>query len=242
MVKSEDESTIHAPQLDLSIVGTADNERQGGMKGGPVDAAIVTLEHVLDDAVGLAEEVGRAGRALQLGLEALRSGRDVLLAQARYVPDAHRLVERGRDDVVLARMELGAHDIVVVAGEDAHAVARLPIPDADGLIVRGRDDPRILVMEECGADVVQVAEEGEQALALLVVPHLDLVVVAARHEQRLLHVEGNAAHRAVVLVELVDECAHAVVPELDDAAVERGEHPWSLRMEREALDAWRFGL
>ena len=30
-------------------------------------------------------------------------------------------------------MELGAHDVVVVAGDDGHAVARLPVPDSDRL-------------------------------------------------------------------------------------------------------------
>ena len=92
-------------------------------------------------------------------------------------------------------MELGAHDVVVVASQDADAVSRLPVPDADGLIVRGADNPRILVVEKRGAYVVQMAEEREQALALLVVPDFDLVIVTARDEQRPLTVERDTANR-----------------------------------------------
>jgi hypothetical protein len=128
-------------------------------------------------------------------------------------------------------VELGAHDVVVVTGEDADAGAALPVPHADRLVVRGAQHPRVLVVEEGGAHIVQVSHQREQALALLVVPHLvhlfvsfalgklfcvfvylDFVVVAARDEQRLFVVEVNSSDGAFVLVELLQQSAHSVVP------------------------------
>ena len=55
------------------------------------------------------------------------------------------LVERGRDHQVLLRVEGGAHDVVVVAGQDMDALARLPVPNANGLVVRSRQNPRVPV-------------------------------------------------------------------------------------------------
>ena len=55
--------TVHPPQLDLAVVGAADDERQRGVEGHPVDAAVVALQHVLNDGVRLAEQLGGA-RAL----------------------------------------------------------------------------------------------------------------------------------------------------------------------------------
>ena len=72
-------------------------------------------------------------------------------------------------------MKLCAHDVVIVSGNDANAVARLPVPDANGLVIGAAQNPRILVMEKGGANVVQMAEQREEAPALLVVPHFDLV-------------------------------------------------------------------
>ena len=51
------------------------------------------------------------------------------------LPDG--LVKAGADHEVLGGMELGAHHVVVVAGQDADALPALPVPDPDGLIVRG---------------------------------------------------------------------------------------------------------
>jgi hypothetical protein len=56
-----------------------------------------------------------------------------LCCLTRNVPDSNRLIERGRNDEVLGRVELGAHDVVVVAGDHGHAVAGLPVPDANSL-------------------------------------------------------------------------------------------------------------
>ena len=50
----------HAPELDLSVVAARDDEGQGGVERCPVDSAVVALQDVLDDGVGVAEEVGLA--------------------------------------------------------------------------------------------------------------------------------------------------------------------------------------
>ena len=47
----------------------------------------------------------------------------------------------------------------------------------------------------------------------------------------------HAAHGSVVLVEAVDESAHSIVPELNNTAVQAGQNPWPLGMERQTLDA-----
>ena len=106
------------------------------------------------------------------------AGRYVLLAQAGDVPDAHSLVQRGRHDQVLLRVERGAHDVVVVARQHGHARPALPVPQPDGLVVAGGHHPRVLCMELHRPDVVQVPQQREETATQLVVPHLDLVVVA----------------------------------------------------------------
>ena len=88
------------------------------------------------------------------------------------VPDPDRLVEGGGDEEVLGGVELGAHDVVVVPGEDGDAGAGLPVPDADRLVVGGREDPGVLVVEHRRADVVQMAQQVEQASLQLVIPDL----------------------------------------------------------------------
>ena len=69
-------------------------------------------------------------------------------------------------------MKLGAHDVVVVACEDADAVSRLPVPNANCLIVGTTDDPRILMMEEGGSDIIQMTEKSKNTSAQFVVPNL----------------------------------------------------------------------
>ena len=162
------------------------------MEGGPVNAAVVPLEHVLDDSVRRPEEV-----AVFVAAPAHAWG-SVLLAQSGDIPDADGLIQRGRDDKVILGVKAGAHDIVVVARQHADASSRLPVPNADGLVVRGTDDPGVLLragvrqegggsgqrgkvkvrvgtthlVEEGGANVVKMAEQGEDAPAGLVVPQL----------------------------------------------------------------------
>ena len=113
---------VHSPQLHHAIVGGRDDERQGGVERRPVHSSVVSFEHVLDDGVGLAEQVGRARRALDLRLDRVRRRVDVLLSQSGDVPDAHGLIQRGRDDQILARMELGAHHVMVVSRHHADAL------------------------------------------------------------------------------------------------------------------------
>ena len=100
------------------------------------------------------------------------------------LPDG--LVKTGADHKVLCGVELGAHGVVVVAGEDADALSALPVPDPHGLIIRGGQDPWILVMEHCRPDVVKMTQQGEDAASLLVIPHFDLIVISSRDKESLL--------------------------------------------------------
>lgn len=89
-------------------------------------------------------------------------------------------------------MELGAHDVMVVAGEDAQAGAGLPVPDADRLVVARAQDPGAFSRVELnGADVIEMAKESEQAPTFLEVPHLDLVIVSSADEQWLNRMETD---------------------------------------------------
>ena len=148
------------------------------MERGPVDAAVVAFEDVLDHGVGIAKEISLAAvGSCDLLLDAHGLSGGVLFAQSADVPNAHSLVHGSRDDEVLLGVELSAHDVVVVTGENGDARTTLPITDANGFVVRGTEDPRMFMVEEDGAYVVEVAVESEETFARLVVPHLDLVVV-----------------------------------------------------------------
>lgn len=103
----------------------------------------------------------------------------------RTIPNANSLIERGGNDEVFLGMELGAHDVVVVACHCAEQRAVLPVPYPDRLVVTSTDNPRELVVEEDGTNVVQVAVEGKEAAPSLKGPDLDLVVVTAGNEERL---------------------------------------------------------
>ena len=48
MLHADTFGIIHTPQFNLTIISSRYNQRHLGMEGGPVDAAIVTLEHMLD--------------------------------------------------------------------------------------------------------------------------------------------------------------------------------------------------
>lgn len=90
------------------------------------------------------------------------------------VPNANRLIQRSRNDLILTRMEHGAHHVMIVTSQHRNASARLPVPDANCLIVGRRQNPRILMMEVCDANVVQMTKQCEHAAAFLVVPELVL--------------------------------------------------------------------
>ena len=60
-----------------------------------------------------------------------RRGR--LAPERRHIPHADGLVEGGAGHDVFLGVESGAHDVVVVAGQDGDAGAGLPVPYANGL-------------------------------------------------------------------------------------------------------------
>ena len=180
--------TIHAPQFDLPIVGARNNQRRAPVEGCPIHATGVALEDMLDRNIGSPEHV-----LIVLSRNLLRNGH-ILLAKTREIPDAHALVERRGQNEVVFRVELGAHDIVIVARQHGNALTRLPVPNANRLVVGRGQDPRIFVVELNSANVIEVTKQVEQASSQCVVPHFDLVVVATRHKQRLRRVKVHATH------------------------------------------------
>ena len=136
------------------------------------------------------------------------------------LPDG--LVKAGADHKVLGGVELGAHDVVVVAGQDADALSALPVPDPHGLIVRGGQDPWILVMEHSGPDVVKMTQQGEDAASLLVIPHFDLIIISSGDKERLLFVEVHASDGTIVLVKLVKEGTHPEKPMVSIIRTQQG--------------------
>ena len=49
--------TVHAPELDLAVVGARHDERQCRVEGRPVNAAVVALQHILHHCVAAAKKV-----------------------------------------------------------------------------------------------------------------------------------------------------------------------------------------
>lgn len=117
-------------------------------------------------------------------------------------------------------MEVGAHDIVIVAGHGADQRPVLPIPYPDGLIVGGGDDPWQLVVEKDGPHVVEMPVEREKFAPCGQRPHLDLVVVAAGHEEGLGLVEVDASDGTAVAFEPIDEGPHAICRRNTDVSKE----------------------
>lgn len=60
--------------------------------------------------------------------QASRPRGNALLPQPGEVPDPNGLVQGRGDQQVLRGVELGAHHVVVVTGQDTDALPRLPVP------------------------------------------------------------------------------------------------------------------
>ena len=218
------------------------------MEGGPIHSAVVTLEDVLDnDIVGpeqlcLDVECGllsSAGTGHTVGIHHTATGHTpvhtgptshLLLAQTGGIPNAHGLIEGGRNDEILTGVEGSAHDVVIVSSEDRQTRTTLKVPKTESLIIRRREDPGVLGgigVELDGADVIQVTQEGEETAAELVIPNLDLVVVTAGYDERFVQVEVDATDRTVVLLETVNDGTDAVVPSVagrkEESRSEAGE-------------------
>lgn len=58
--------TVHAPQLDLPVIGAGHDERQRRVERRPIDAAVMALQHVLHHRVAATEEIRVHLQALQL--------------------------------------------------------------------------------------------------------------------------------------------------------------------------------
>ena len=164
----------------------------------------------------------------------------MLLDQSGDVPDPDGLIQGGRDNQVLLRVELSTHDIVVVASKTGNLLSVLPVPDSDGLVIGGGNDPWQLVVKKHRSDVVQMAGQSEHALSGLGGPDLDCVVITTGNKDRLCWVERNTSDRPVVVLETVNQRTHSVVPELDGRRMQRNKKPWPSRMEGNTLGPRRL--
>lgn len=101
----------HPPNLDLPVIRSRDNERQGGMEGSKVDSTVVTFKNVFD------------GREVVKCIESTRCGIWCALAEAGDVPDTDCLVLRCRNNQVFFGVELSRHHVVGMTREDRYAVS-----------------------------------------------------------------------------------------------------------------------
>lgn len=60
--------TVHAPQLDLSVISTRNNERLSWVETSPVNSAIVSFENELDEDVSVAKQLILKSLTSVLGL------------------------------------------------------------------------------------------------------------------------------------------------------------------------------
>lgn len=112
--------TAHPPELDQSIVTCRHNQRQCRVERHPVHTTVMTLQHKFHNGIRVAEHISLIGVCtchLIFEGDGGRSG--VLLSQAGDVPDADGLVEGSGGDEVLGRVELSAHNIMIVPGHGA---------------------------------------------------------------------------------------------------------------------------
>ena len=49
--------TVHAPQLDLPVICSGDNEGKGGVEGRPIDPSVMPLQDILHHRVSPAKEI-----------------------------------------------------------------------------------------------------------------------------------------------------------------------------------------
>lgn len=249
-------SIVDTPQLYKPIISPRHNKRLGWMERNTINTTFMRLQNKFHKNVGAPKHVvpgapsGTSTRrtpprdpARASANTARKKGARAPLAEARDVPDADGLVDRGTHYKVLTRMELGTHHVVIVPSHHAETGPGLPVPNADCLVVAAAENPGTIArMELDSADIVDVTEEGEKTFALLVVPDVDLVVVTAGYKKRLDGMESYATNRTDVLFKSVDENTKTVIPKLDYAVMKRGEDPWTGRMETKSLDPVALGF
>lgn len=190
----EGERRVERSPVDSAVVALEDVLDDGVRVAKEVGLARIGALDLLFKRERLGGRVLLAEACARVDLVSLRAeGRRLqdVEERTRNVPHAHGLIHRSRNDVVLLGVELSApaaprtrvssgppcysparqacsHDVVVVAGENGNALARLPVPDPDRLVVGSGEDPGVLVVEVDGADVVEVTVEGKKASAGLV--------------------------------------------------------------------------
>lgn len=196
------------------------------MKGGPIDAAIVSLENVLDDDIvgpkqfrlhiegGIARQMPPRSSGT-LGIARTEIILQLLFAKARGIPHADGLIQTRRDDQIVAGMKGRTHDVMIVAGQDTETSSLLKIPQPQGLIITGGQDPgklRRVGMELDGANIIQMAQQGKETASQLVIPNLDFVIVATTDNEGFVQMKVHAADGAIVFFEAINHGSNAIIP------------------------------
>lgn len=57
METAQEQRTIHAPQLDLAVICSRDNEREAGVECCPVDPPVMALQDILHHCITAAKQV-----------------------------------------------------------------------------------------------------------------------------------------------------------------------------------------
>ena len=79
----------HPPKLDLPVISAGHDERQGRMEACPVDASVVSFQHILHYCVCVSEKIRLTLIGpLHLVLEAHGLGSGHLLSETGDVPDS----------------------------------------------------------------------------------------------------------------------------------------------------------
>ena len=78
---------------------------------------------MLDDSIRGSKQV-RSSRVTEVVIKTSAAGGNGLFPKARHIPDTNGLIERGRRYEIFSRMELSAHDVVIVTSEDTEGRER----------------------------------------------------------------------------------------------------------------------
>ena len=120
-------------------------------------------------------------------------------------------------------MELRAHHIVVVSGQNSDGTSRLPVPNPAGHVIWSGEQPREVCVEMHGSNEVQVSFQCEFRFVVVVIPHSDDKVIASWREKGLGYMKLNGSHGSFMFFEILQQSFGFVVKKLYGARVERSQ-------------------
>jgi hypothetical protein len=113
--------TAHSPELNVSVITGGNHQRHLWVEGDPVNTTVMAIENESYTSIGITEHVGLllVGTS-HLVLEGHRSRCRMLLSQARDIPNSDATIQRGTDDEIFLRVELGAHGVMAMTGQGSN--------------------------------------------------------------------------------------------------------------------------